>query len=68
MPTGKIKWFNTAKGYGFIEAADGGKDIFVHYSAIAGEGFRTLKEGQAVTYEVEQAPKGPEATKVVPQA
>ena len=68
MPTGKIKWFNNAKGYGFIEAADGGKDIFVHYSAIAGEGFRALKEGQAVTYEVEQTPKGPEATKVVPQA
>ena len=67
MPTGKIKWFSDAKGYGFIEAEDGGKDVFVHFSAISGEGFRSLKEGQKVTYEVEQTPKGPQATKVVPE-
>ena len=66
MPTGKVKWFSEAKGYGFIEADEGGKDVFVHFSAIGGDGFRTLKEGQAVTYEVEDSPKGPQATKVEP--
>ena len=67
MPTGKVKWFSDAKGYGFIEAEEGGKDVFVHFSAVNGDGFRSLKQGQAVTYEVEQTDKGPQATKVVPQ-
>ncbi|MCX6090126.1 MAG: cold-shock protein [Candidatus Atribacteria bacterium] len=63
MPTGKVKWFNTTKGYGFIESDEGG-DVFVHYSAIEGTGFKTIEEGQAVEFEVQQGAKGPQATKV----
>jgi CspA family cold shock protein len=61
--TGKVKWFNEAKGFGFIERA-GGPDVFVHYSAIVGDGFRSLKEGDEVTFEVTQGPKGPQAANV----
>jgi CspA family cold shock protein len=61
--TGKVKWFNEAKGFGFIERS-GGADVFVHYSALVGEGFRTLKEGDEVTFEVTQGPKGPQAANV----
>ncbi|NNJ96743.1 MAG: cold-shock protein [Gammaproteobacteria bacterium] len=64
MQTGTVKWFNESKGFGFIAPNDGGKDVFVHYSAIANSGFRTLAEGQSVTYEVENGPKGPQATNV----
>ena len=64
MATGTVKWFNESKGFGFISPSDGGKDVFVHYSAIANSGFRTLAEGQSVQYEVEQGPKGPQATNV----
>ena len=61
--TGKVKWFNNAKGYGFIER-DGGSDVFVHYSAIQGDGFRSLEEGQAVEFDVTQGDKGPQAANV----
>ena len=61
---GKVKWFNETKGYGFI-ARDNGPDVFVHYSAIQGNGFKTLKEGQRVEFEVGQGPKGLQALKVV---
>jgi CspA family cold shock protein len=64
MATGTIKWFNEAKGFGFISQADGGADVFVHFSAIQGSGFKTLAEGQQVTYEVENGPKGPQASSV----
>jgi len=64
MATGTVKWFNESKGYGFIAPADGGADVFVHFSAIEGNGFRTLAEGQSVTYDVEQGPKGLQASKV----
>jgi CspA family cold shock protein len=64
MATGTVKWFNESKGYGFITPADGSKDVFVHFSAIASEGFRTLAEGQTVSYQTEQSPKGPQATQV----
>jgi CspA family cold shock protein len=67
MAIGTVKWFNESKGFGFITPDDGGKDIFVHFSAIQGEGFRTLSEGQAVSYEIENGPKGPHATQVKPQ-
>lgn len=62
--TGKIKWFNENKGYGFILQESDGKDIFVHYSDIVGEGFRTLSEGETVEYELAEGPKGPHATNV----
>src|SRR5687767_5064991 len=62
--TGKVKWFNNSKGYGFIEQP-GSSDIFVHYSAIQGDGFKTLEEGQEVEFEVTQGHKGPQAEKVI---
>lgn len=65
MTTGKVKWFNAAKGYGFIERSDGGKDVFVHYTAIEGEGYRQLSEGQAVEFEIVNGKKGPQASNVV---
>jgi CspA family cold shock protein len=61
--TGKVKWFNNAKGYGFIER-DGGADVFVHFSAVQGNGFRTLEEGQAVEFEIVDGPKGQQAGNV----
>ena len=64
MATGTVKWFNDSKGFGFIAPDDGGSDVFVHFSAIAAEGFRTLAEGQKVTFEVEDGPKGPQASNV----
>lgn len=64
MATGTVKWFDESKGFGFITPSDGSKDVFVHYSAISDSGFRTLTEGQSVTYEVEQGPKGPQAKDV----
>jgi len=63
MATGKVKWFNASKGYGFIESDQGG-DVFVHYSAIEGNGYRTLEQGQTVEFEVQQGAKGPQAAKV----
>jgi len=66
MATGTVKWFNESKGYGFITPDDGSKDIFVHFSAINIDGFKKLTEGQAVTFEIEQSPKGVQATNVVP--
>ncbi len=65
MATGTVKWFNESKGFGFLSQDDGGDDVFVHFSAISGDGFKTLSEGQKVTFEVEQGPKGPQASSVV---
>ena len=64
MPTGTVKWFNDAKGYGFIERDDG-EDVFVHYSSISGEGYRTLGEGTVVEFDIEEDSKGPRAANVV---
>jgi CspA family cold shock protein len=66
MATGTVKWFNDAKGYGFIAPDGGGKDVFVHFSAISGDGFRTLAEGAKVEFEVREGTKGPEAANVIP--
>ncbi len=66
MAVGTVKWFNEGKGYGFITPEDG-KDLFVHFSEIQGDGFKTLTEGQTVEYEEGVGPKGPCATKVVPK-
>lgn len=67
MATGTVKWFSDEKGFGFIAPSDGTKDVFVHHSAVQGSGFKSLAEGQSVSYEVEQGPKGPSAAKVVSQ-
>lgn len=64
MATGTVKWFNESKGFGFITQDDGGADVFVHFSAIQGTGFKTLQEGQKVAYEIQQGPKGPQAANV----
>jgi cold shock protein len=66
MATGTVKWFNDAKGYGFIAPDEGSKDLFVHFSNIAGEGFKSLTEGSRVEYEAREGTKGPEATNVMP--
>ena len=66
MPQGTVKWFNESKGYGFIES-ESGKDLFVHFSEIQGDGFKTLREGQAVEFEEGMGQKGPHATNVVPK-
>ena len=63
MEKGKVKWFNGEKGFGFIER-EGGDDVFVHFSAIQGEGYKTLEEGQEVTFDVEQGQRGPQASNV----
>jgi CspA family cold shock protein len=65
MATGTVKWFNGDKGYGFITPADGGKDLFVHFSAIQADGYKSLPEGAQVEYEAQQGDKGPQATNVV---
>jgi CspA family cold shock protein len=68
MATGTVKWFNSEKGYGFITPADGGKDLFVHFSAIQGEGYKSLPEGAQVEYEPQEGEKGPQAANVVVSA
>jgi cold shock protein len=64
MATGTVKWFNDAKGFGFITPTDGGKDLFVHFSAIQEQGFKTLKEGQRVSFDVTTGPKGQQASNI----
>ena len=66
MPSGTVKWFNADKGYGFIQPDEGGDDLFVHFSAINVQGYTTLEDGQAVTFEVTQGQKGPQASDVSP--
>jgi len=67
MATGTVKWFNESKGFGFLAQDNGGDDVFVHFSAIKSDGFKTLAEGQKVSFDIEQGPKGPAASNVVPQ-
>ncbi|GAA4623292.1 MULTISPECIES: cold-shock protein [Cellulomonas] len=66
MPNGIVKWFNAEKGFGFIAPEDGGPDVFVHYSAIQSSGYRSLEEDQRVSFDVQQGPKGPQASNVAP--
>ncbi|HEV8375512.1 MAG TPA: cold-shock protein [Candidatus Polarisedimenticolia bacterium] len=66
MATGKVKWFNAEKGFGFISPDDGSKDVFVHHSAITGQGYKSLSEGQAVEFEIGEGQKGPAAKNVRP--
>ncbi|MCY0943145.1 cold-shock protein [Streptomyces antarcticus] len=66
MATGIVKWFNSEKGFGFIQQDDGGPDVFVHFSAIESTGFKSLEENAKVEYDVTQGPKGPQAERVVP--
>ncbi len=66
MATGTVKWFNESKGFGFISPSDGSADVFVHFSAIQGSGFKVLTEGQELTFETENGQKGPQAANVVP--
>jgi len=67
MATGTVKWFNDTKGFGFISQDDGGDDVFVHFSSIQGDGFKSLAEGQNVEFDVEDGAKGPQASNVYPQ-
>jgi CspA family cold shock protein len=66
MATGTVKWFNESKGFGFIAPAHGGDDVFVHFSAIQGDGFKTLAEGQTVNFDIQEGPKGLQAANVTP--
>jgi len=66
MAAGTVKWFNDAKGFGFITPAQGGEDLFAHFSAIQGNGFKTLKEGQQVTFDITAGQKGPQASNIYP--
>ncbi|MDP2681225.1 MAG: cold-shock protein [Deltaproteobacteria bacterium] len=66
MANGTVKWFNESKGYGFLEQ-ESGEDVFVHFTAISGDGFKTLKEGQKVQFDVVKGPKGPQAANVMPE-
>ncbi|MHB8256584.1 MAG: cold-shock protein [Acidiferrobacterales bacterium] len=67
MQSGTVKWFNDAKGFGFITPKDGSADVFVHFSVVQGDGFKSLAEGQQVEFEATKGPKGMQATKVVPR-
>jgi len=65
MATGTVKWFNESKGFGFLSQDNGGGDVFVHFSAIQGDGFKTLAEGSPVSFDIQDSPKGPQASNVV---